>query len=78
MLKTRKKAVLAAAAIGALVTSPLWLPVWFFVLLIRGGGWLIVEGVELVEEAGYYLDLARRYRRWQLIRRRRTPKEPPK
>lgn len=75
MLKTRKKAVLAAAAIGALVTSPLWLPVWFFVLLIRGGGWLIVEGVELVEEAGYYLDLARRYRRWEHIRRQQ---EPPK
>lgn len=78
MLKTRKKAVLAAAVAIALATSPLWLPIWFFVLLLRGFVWLVEAIIELGEEATYYLYLARRYRRWQQIRRRRTQQEPPK
>lgn len=69
MLKTRKKAVLAAFAVGALIASPIWLPIWIFLMFVRAFGWLVFESFELVDEATYYLQLARRYRRWQQIRK---------
>lgn len=76
MLKTRKKTVLAAFAVGALVTSPLWVPVALTLLFLRGFVWLVEAIIELGEEATYYLYLSRRYRRWQLIRKNSTdPKD---
>lgn len=76
MLKTRKKTVLAGAAALALILSPIWLPVALTVLFIRGFVGLMEAIFELGEEAAYYLDLARRYRRWQKIRKHTTdPKD---